>query len=155
MLKNPVLLAEIGIDPADMAAAVAAGRTINTASLYPWLDQRIVASARAVVVDGYPRLVSALDHFNSLAATLGEHGRVIALHLDCPPAMGAVRVIARDRLDDRAVGVERRNDEFDQVQWPLFDQLHPVVERVTVDATAAPIEVLAEAERRLGLRPPD
>lgn len=52
ILKMREILAEIGIDPAAMERAVAAGRTIDADLLYPWLDRRIISSPSPVVVDG-------------------------------------------------------------------------------------------------------
>lgn len=54
MLKDPAVLAEIGIDPDEMRAAIASGRTATSGRLYPWLDERIRATPD-VVVGGCPR----------------------------------------------------------------------------------------------------
>lgn len=116
MLKKAEILAEIGIDPAAMERAVVTGRTIDADLLYPWLDRQIISSRSPVVVDGYPRVASAVPHFNALAMRLAEDGAVVALHLDCPVHISEERVIARGRDDDRVVALSRRNDEFEQVQ---------------------------------------
>lgn len=152
MLREPDILWEIGINPDEMARAVATGRTIDADVLYPWLDIQIAASLIPVVVDGYPRIPAALPHFNALAQRLCTEGAVLALHLTCAPAIAAERVQTRGRDDDKTVDLTRRNQEFDRIQRPLLDRLDPNVSVIEIDASCHKDEVLSRVRKMLGLR---
>lgn len=152
MLKDPKVCQQIGIDFEDFQYALKTGRTIDAEVLYHWLDKQIRVSTVATVVDGYPRVASALPHFNLLARSLGVWGSVVALHLDCSPQVGESRVLARGREDDRQLAYGRRNDEFESVQRPLLDQLDPCVRRVRIDASCASEFVVEAVLQALGLK---
>lgn len=151
-LQKADVLADIGISADSMAQAVATGRTIDDPRLYPWLDARIQASAAPVVVDGYPRIASALPFFNALAVRLaGEGGQTVALHLEAARETADTRVVLRDRANDRGVGMDRRNAEFDRVQRPLLHQLTDAVRCITANAGLGEGDVLAAVATKLGL----
>lgn len=142
LLRDPTILADIGIDREEMKAAIASGRTIRNANLYPWLDKQIAKFPGSVIVDGYPRVASAVDSFNYLASTLLPKTTVIALHLRCPAEQAGQRVSRRGRDDDRAVDLADRNDEYDREQAPLIDLLSPSVMRIDIDASSDKAEVI-------------
>ena len=50
MLRDPNILAEIGIDPLAWGRAVASGHTIDDDRLYSWLDRRIESANPSVPV---------------------------------------------------------------------------------------------------------
>jgi len=131
--------------------AVESGRTIDDAKLYAWLNGKIASADRPVVIDGYPRVPNALPHFGKLARQLARRGSVVALYLACTPNITAPRIITRARPDDRSVGFDRRNDEFDRVQLPLIGQLGGRVAVIEVDASSGPGDVVFAVRRRLGL----
>lgn len=150
LLSDRAMLREIGIDLGAMQRAVASGRTIDDERLYPWLDRRIVAASAPVVVDGYPRVPSAVLHFNRLVQNLAD-ARVFALHLVCDEATARERVRARARADDVTARLADRNDEYERVQRPLLDGLSPRVSVVAVPASGNVASVLASVVGALQL----
>lgn len=148
LLKDANVVREIGIDAEAVARAIATGRTINDPALYPWLDAQIRANAQ-VVVDGYPRGTTSLAPFCELAANLPPDRRIVALHLDCPPAETQVRLNLRARSDDDD-RLRARDDEYERVQVPLLDQLTGRIEIVRIDAAGEQQAVWDAVEQALG-----
>ena len=107
MLRDPNILAEIGINPRAWARAVASGHTIDDDRLYSWLDRRIENAGGPVVVDGYPRVPGALPHFVRLAERLKPRGSVIALHPSCTPDVTASRINSQGEVR-RPIGRPRQ-----------------------------------------------
>lgn len=149
MLKNPRVLAEIGISPEEMRAAIESGRTVTSERLYPWLDERI-RDAPTVVVDGYPRATNSLTPYAALVRSLPPAREVFALHLHCPTLVTHPRLAERGRSDDDS-RIVRRDVEFETVQLPLLDRLPARTKLISIDATRDGGLVLADAEAALGL----
>jgi adenylate kinase family enzyme len=149
-LRIPEILREIGVTREEMTRAIASGRTITNARLYPWLDCRIADASGPVVVDGYPRVGNAVAPFNRLVDSLATT-KVYAIHLVCPEEVAGVRVRMRSRPDDLTTKLSERNDEYERVQRPLLDALSPQVQIVTVDASATLDKVIVAAMAGLGL----
>ncbi|MDQ1159579.1 adenylate kinase family enzyme [Sphingomonas sp. SORGH_AS 950] len=149
MLKDPATLANIGIDPDAMQAAIASGRTITSEKLYPWLDQRIHA-ATALIVDGYPRAANSLAPYAALVDSLPIERSVFALYLECSTAITHPRLAARGRSDDDG-RITSRDLEFQTVQLPLLDHLPPAVTLIRIDAARDTETILADVEAALGL----
>lgn len=151
MLKDPQTLCEMGIDPMDMARAVAAGRTIHHQGMYDWIDARIASSTTPVVVDGYPRVPAAVPHFARLVESLPSETAVVALILACPELEARRRVVERGRPDDRLVKLDDRYDEFETRQLPLLGMLPERVHVLTVDAGTTPDCTSAAVSKALGI----
>jgi adenylate kinase family enzyme len=154
MLKDPAIIAEIGIDEASVRLAVATGRTIDQPQLLEWLDARISGSDQPVVVDGYPRVPAAINSFNRLVERVLIGWSVVALHLVCDPAVAAVRVNRRGRDDDRLIKLDIRNEEYMRVQLPLLNRLSPRVQLVEIDAVRGLQDVLGVVRNMLSTRLP-
>jgi adenylate kinase family enzyme len=149
MLKNPDTLREIGIDPRDMAQAVASGRTVTSPTLYPWLDKAIHGNDR-VIVDGYPRANISLAPFDALVRSLPANREIFAFVMNCPTEVSHPRLRMRGRADDDE-RILRRDDEFETVQMPLLAKLPPRVRRVDIDASRPAPQVFEDVQSALGL----
>ena len=149
LLKDPAIVDEIGIDPDAMACAIATGRTIRDPALFPWLDDKIHALPQ-VVVDGYPRGTGSLEPYTNLVSSLPPDRQAIALYLVCEPVHTRPRLTRRARADDDD-RLKARDEEFETVQIPLFENLPPRVRQLRVDASADVITVYEAVQRALGM----
>ncbi|PSJ36626.1 nucleoside monophosphate kinase [Allosphingosinicella deserti] len=147
MLKDPAVLGEIGIDPDEMRAAIASGRTVTSERLYPWLNERLRAMPD-IVVDGYPRGSNSAGPFAALVDSLPGRRAVVALHLDSPTDVTHPRLAKRGRADDDE-RIASRDDEFERVQLPLLQSLPLRTQLITVDASDITDTVIADVERAL------
>ncbi len=153
LLRDPLAVARIGLDPDAIDAAIHSGKTIQSPALWRWLNSELPSSRAPVVVDGYPREPCALGPFSELVRTVPANNRVVALHLTCSPQTSAGRMIARGRSDDRPAMPGRRLAQYDNVQLPLLSQLGARVELIEVDGEADRTEVASEIAALLHLAP--
>lgn len=133
LLKDPTIVASIGIDPEAMRMAIASGRTINSDALYPWVDAQI-ADSRRIVIDGYPRSASSIVPFGAMLEGLPRQRLVAAVLLDCPTDVTRPRLGRRGRSDDDE-RLCHRDDEYEHVQLPLLDQLPARVQVLRIDSS--------------------
>lgn len=103
------------------------------------------------MVDGYPRIQSALPRFNRLVEHLGPSRVAIALHLSCDAATSSARMLARGRSDDTPRLLAARYEEYKRVQLPLLAGLSARVRVAEIDAGAPAEQVRACIAAALGV----
>ena len=152
LLRTATSVSEIGLDLGDIEHAIKSGRSINDGRLVSWLDQKIEASEVPVVVDGYPRVKSAVDPFNRLVERISTEFRVVILHLNCLPETSAERIRLRRRSDDFTTKLDSRYEEYLSVQRPLLEEICPLVDVVDIEADVDLDHVLHSVATALRLR---